>query len=205
MQIFSIVLRPVSSPLFSFARTHHSKCSLKNKVRALWEQLDFISGLLLPLIEGRCVISVRAWGRLAVYDTATVPDLFYNTELEERKTRGLGQQWLPHSTIKGEHSCTHRIWSAEIWAWAQILSPARSLKSCHKTSVQVFELPADGHCNEEPWSRCIAPLVGFKKDSCSGISTVARSPHTGTKRFCRLGLPSQFKCHFTARLQAYAS
>lgn len=67
VQIFPIVLRPVSSPLLSLARTHHSKCSLKNKVRALWEQLDLVSGLLVPLIEVRCVIispSLRASGCL---------------------------------------------------------------------------------------------------------------------------------------------
>lgn len=42
------------------------------------------------------------------------------------------------------------------------------------------EPPADERCYEETWSRSITSLVRFKTDSCSGISTVARSPHTGT-------------------------
>lgn len=43
-------------PFVVFSLKHHSKCSMKIKVRARWKKLDFISGLLVTLIDSRCVI-----------------------------------------------------------------------------------------------------------------------------------------------------
>lgn len=51
----------------------------------------------------------------------------------------------------------------------------RSLKSWHKTSAQVFQLPADGRCDQETCSRSSRHWPDLEEDSCSGINTAAGS------------------------------